>query len=219
MKPLSSILEAIAKPFAHSVGSRVPRDRGRAGRAFLSILCLLATLFCLSVRAEEQLLWWLVNEDDPVEDWYGTASTISGIGATDVRLRVQDSSGNATYLNFYYWAEDEHGNVSQAVATGSLGLDVPFDAWADVSDYSGAEYSFVVELGNVVNGEWVKTLAATATPVPYNDLQSHIGSWSDIGSDLAHYWTPSGYSVPEPSSGLLMLIGGALLALRRRKGN
>ncbi len=188
-------------------------------RQFLYILSMLATLFCLSAKAEEQLLWWLVDGNDPVEDWYGTESTISGIGATDVRLRVQDSSGNETYLGFYVWEDDGHGGVVQAQIPGSTGTFVPFDAWVDVSGYSGEEYSFVVELGNVVNGEWVKTLAATATPVPYNDLQSHIGSWSDIGSDLTLYWTPSGYSVPEPSSGLLMLIGGALLALRRRKGN
>ena len=54
----------------------------------------------------------------------------------------------------------------------------------------------------------------------YNYLATHehVGSWSDIASDLTGVWKPSGYSVPEPSSGLLMLIGGALLALRRRRG-
>lgn len=35
MREIAFICEVVAKPLAHLVGSRVPRDRGRAGRASL----------------------------------------------------------------------------------------------------------------------------------------------------------------------------------------
>ena len=186
-------------------------------RIFSYIFTFLGLICCLSVQADEQLLWWLVSADDVVEDWYGSESTVEAIGATDARLRVTDSSGNPTYLNFWVWDDDGYGNVERVEIGGVDGTFIPVEAWADVSGYTSAEYSFAVELGNVVNGEWVTTLASSE-PVPYNNMQSHIGSWSDIQSDLTTYWIPSSYAVPEPSSGLLMLLGGALLALRRRKG-
>lgn len=186
-------------------------------RIFSYIFTLLVAMCCLSAKADEQLLWWLVTADDTVEDWYGSESTVAAIGATDARLRVMDSGGNATYLDFYVWDDDGEGNITQVKLDGINGTFIPVEAWADVSGYTSAEYSFAVELGNFVNGEWVTTLV-NSEPVPYNNMQSHIGSWSDIQSDLTSYWIPSSYSVPEPSSGLLMLIGGVLLALRRRKG-
>ena len=170
----------------------------------------------LWAKADERLLWWLVTAEDPVEDWYGSQSTVSAIGANQARLRVEDSEGNASYLNFWVWDDDGHGNVRQLELSGADGTFIPVEGWADVSGY-GEGYSFAVELGNWENGEWVKTLASSE-PVPYNNLKEHIGSWEDIGADLALYWVPKGYAVPEPSSGLLMILGGALLALRRRKG-
>ena len=95
---------------------------------------------------------------------------------------------------------------------------------ADIYTDAGPKGNFelgqlIVKLGNFDQGEWVKTLASSE-PVSFNflSMHEHVGSWSDIASDLTGVWKPSGYSVPEPSSGLLMLIGGALLALRRRKG-
>ena len=183
------------------------------------IFALLGFMFALSARGEGTILWWLVEPDDVVEDWYGSPSTIDAIGATDARLRVDDGNGNSTYLSFLVWDDDGDGHVERVEVGGADGTFIPVEAWVDLSAYTGAAYSFAVELGNFDNGEWVKTLASSE-PVSYNYLATHehVGSWSDIASDLTGVWKPSGYSVPEPSSGLLMLIGGALLALRRRKG-
>ncbi len=177
-------------------------------------------MFSLSARGEGSILWWLVQPTDVVEGWYGSSSTIEAIGATDARLRVDDGNGNSTYLSFLVWNDDGDGHVERVEIGGADGTFIPVEAWADLSDYTGASYSFAVELGNFENGEWVKTLAASE-PVSYNYLasQGHVGSWSDIAADLTDVWHPSGYAVPEPASGLLVLIGGALLALRRRKGH
>jgi hypothetical protein len=176
-------------------------------------LSLLGILCCLSAKAtEEQLLWWLVEPDDVVEDWYGSPSTVSAIGATDARLRVDNASGDViAYLDFYV---QEEGSALTERWSGVDGWEIPVEAFAIVDGYTSAEYSFAVELGNYANGAWVKTLASS-DPLPYASIREHIGVWNGIQPELASTWIPSSYSVPEPSSGLLMVIGGALLALRR----
>ena len=191
-------------------------------KTFSCILTLLGALFCLSTKAEDaQLLWWIVEDDPddppvPVVDWYGTPSPISEIGATAARLRVDDASGTVTYLDFYMANTDEPPKY-ELWEPGSNGAGIPVWAYADVTRYADASYSFAVELGNYENGKWVKTLASTDS-VPYNNMQEHIGTWEGINPVVKSPWKPAAYAVPEPSSGLLMLLGGALLALRRRRG-
>lgn len=67
--------------------------------------------------------------------------------------------------------------------------------------------------------EWL--LTATSQIWDYNSLFNDPAGGSHIASQLAHPtanpWTPDAYSAPEPSSGLMLLFGGLLLALRRRK--
>ena len=89
-----------------------------------------------------------------------------------------------------------------------------------VSDPS--QLSFAIELGNWESGEWV-TLATSGT-MSYSDLAVkdadgvHILQMAE-SVDLSNFqpWAPNAYVVPEPSSGLLALIGAGLLALRRRR--
>ena len=56
--------------------------------------------------------------------------------------------------------------------------------------------------------------------VSYGDLvaQKHITAWEHDYPSYGQAWSPSSYTVvPEPSGGMLWLIGGALLALRRKR--
>ena len=174
-------------------------------------------LACLSLHAEGigEVLWWMVEEDDEnpqrVVDWYGTPATISEIGADSARLRAQDASGTVTYLDFYVLDPDT-GEFEQW--PGQEGAGIPVWAYADVGGMES--YSFAVELGNWENGEWVKTLVTSET-IPYDNLRSHIKEWDGIESIDSFAWIPAAYAVPEPSSGLLVLLGGALMALRRRR--
>ena len=174
-------------------------------------------LFCRNSQAD--VLWWMVDEDEspaPVVDWYGTPSSISDIGANSARLRVDGPSDTSTYLNFYILDPE---TKSWDLWPGDGGAGIPLESFADLGVYNDPAYSFAVELGNWEDGKWVKTLVASE-PVSYDSIKGHIANWAgaEVEPVKAPPWQPLSYSVPEPSSGLLVLIGGALLALRRRKG-
>ena len=96
-------------------------------------------------------------------------------------------------------------------------------AWFDVTDYGTAspEYSFVLEL---VNDAY--EVQAASNPVSYSDLaregkivsESTFGSISPLNYSQYNMSSLAGtVDVPEPTSGLLMLLGASLLALRRRQ--
>ncbi len=83
----------------------------------------------------------------------------------------------------------------------------------DLGDYGSTGYSFYVELYSSAGESVYKTKAVT-----YDSLLSS-GYISTTGvlapSVLASAF--NGASVPEPTSGVLLLVGGAMLALRRRR--
>ena len=87
---------------------------------------------------------------------------------------------------------------------------------ADITNYTGDQYLFFVELYNYANdtstegykwgyGDLVSSgyVAFGATDFP--TVSANAAAHSNFGA------------VPEPSSGLLLLMGGAMLALRRRR--
>lgn len=88
--------------------------------------------------------------------------------------------------------------------------------WADIGTGQNTTDSwFFIELYNA-NGDTIYT----QSDVSYSQLLSS-GYISTSGLSVPTGAAAGGYngaSVPEPSGGLLMLIGGALLALRRRRG-
>ena len=86
---------------------------------------------------------------------------------------------------------------------------------------NAAELSFAIELGNFDNGAW--TTLATSGSLAYSSLESaegaagytYLTSPDALSLNGLMAWAPQAYPVPEPSSGLLLLVGAGLLALRR----
>ena len=187
---------------------------------FARLLLGFAAIFlACAARAEDdglRVLWWQVGDfTDPdslknvaVERVNGGGmTTAADLGVTHARIREVTSGDYLVMLD---------------PETGLFSLDsinVPMTWYADVSAYANGspEYAFIVELGNWDGSNW-STLALSET-ASYADLaaNNHIDNVSGYNPNPITPWMPTSYVVPEPSSGLMLLVGAALLALRRGK--
>ena len=95
---------------------------------------------------------------------------------------------------------------------------------AGVTDYSVGDTAYAAILyvssdGNYAIGNLASYTFASAQDGAVSDLSSKLGG--DNGAGTALSWTSTsgggGGDVPEPTSGLLLLVGGAMLALRRKQ--
>ena len=201
------------------------------------IAALAAAIFTAgSLSAAEEVLYWMVDGTAEVDD-HGTKSSVSDFlpaetadswSAARIRVTGGDITGDV-FLDVY----DSDGTLQ--VGSGALGIafgetesggywgaGVPTGNQSPVGSYSSGtpEYSFVIELGNVSwdgnAASWVETVAVSKSAA-YSDISRYIHTSFDPNPTSGAVWAPTSYNVPEPSGGLLMLVGGALLALRRRK--
>ena len=204
----------------------------------------------VSSGGENDVLYWMVDDTAQVTK-DGTSQSISDFfsdymsssdnwSATDssfaARIRVTggDISGDV-FLGLYgrdeynvpYIESGELGMAFDSSGTGYWGAGVPDGNQSPSGNYSAGdpEYSFIVEIGNVVWDEnsgtasWVETVATSAAAA-YSSLGAYIHQTFDMNPGQMAVWTQTSFNaVPEPSSGLLTVIGFAFLALRRtRKG-
>ena len=77
---------------------------------------------------------------------------------------------------------------------------------------TGYNFYFVIEEGGKTFTSDTKTLVAQATAT----VTVNFGNMATATQDSSN-WVGGGGDVPEPTSGLLLLVGGALLALRRKQ--
>ena len=98
-----------------------------------------------------------------------------------------------------------------------VGMGVNMPLYAAMPD-DPSSLSFAIELGNYNDGTW--TTLATSGSLDYNSLQNSGYTYMSSAGDLAlatlTAWAPTAYPVPEPSPGLLLLLGASWLALKRR---
>jgi len=102
---------------------------------------------------------------------------------------------------------------------GYYGAGVPTGNQSPSGNYSAGdpEYSFILELGNIDSSDnW--TTVATSAAATYSSIADYIHQTFDMNPSSMAVWTPTEFSaVPEPSCGMLMAVGMALLALRRKR--
>lgn len=167
----------------------------------LMMLSVLAMAF--GAFAEDSYLFWMVGDtskpDSTTEKWDYSYAKVAYI----------DSSDNKGYLNLYYGdgAEMSGGatySVVQAYQDTGMGFYAKF---AENVTYS----SFIVELFNDSNAFVAQSQALT-----YSDAASYV-AMNGIGAPANMVWAATSYNVPEPNSALMLLLGSAILALRRRK--
>ena len=203
-------------------------------RHFLRITAFAAALLTAGVSfADEDVLYWMIDSSAEVTK-DGVTSTVGSFfdnyeapEGSAFAARVRVTGGNITedtFLDLYVpgYGVDEGGGewgVEFGDAGGYWGAGVPTGNQSPISAYSAGspEFSFIVELGNIDSSDnW--TTVATSAAKAYSDLADYIHQTFDINPGQLAVWTPTQFTaVPEPSGGLLTLMGVALLALRRRR--
>lgn len=92
---------------------------------------------------------------------------------------------------------------------------------SDLGSYGSSAYYFYVETTNYANNQWTTDSQNKNYPWSYTELvnSGYISTGSGVAAPtaIATGGALNGGSVPEPTSGILLLIGGSLLALRRRR--
>ena len=183
--------------------------------AFHVLAFLALGLASLAGRADTAYLYWQVNQDPSSADAVNFEFARIGI------LNASDNSpvGDSVYLTQpansstpLYVASSDGYNVDTSVASliGSNG-----------ANYNSSAYSFVVELVTYqkYNDSGLFDVVGRSAPISYSQIQDHI-AYDGMGLPAlegAMATTSFTRVVPEPTSGLMFLVGGALLALRRKR--
>ena len=206
-------------------------------RHLLRLAAFAAAILTAGVSfADEDVLYWMVDSSATVEK-DGETSSVSSFfdnygapanSAFAARVRVTGGNiqeGQDVFLDLYIpgYGVDVGGGewgVEFSDAGGYWGAGVPTGNQSPSGNFSAGtpEYSFIVELGNIDASEnW--TTVATSASATYSSLGDYIHETFDINPGQIAVWTPTTFTtpIPEPSSGLLMAVGLALLALRRKR--
>lgn len=168
--------------------------------------------------ASDTYLYFQIVDNPTIITLAGTQVPLSGYnwnGLDVTAARVVSMNGNVdTPLSLSYNA----GGTLTGTGVSVVGMGVNMPLYAAMPD-DPSSLSFAIELGNYNDGTW--TTLATSGSLDYTSLQSAGYTYMPSSGELAlatlTAWAPTAYSVPEPSSGLLLLLGASLLALKRRR--
>lgn len=169
-------------------------------------LILAACVGCGVFSAQaDSYLYWMVGND------LGSDITLDGKTLTD-------TSYNGARVA--YW-NDDTGDSGYLYLYGSSGVDLESTIGATSVDEPSAYYASLAGLGNASHF-YIELVMGETRVGRSADILDYAGALTMASTDFApaQLWTQLAFTAapaPEPSSGLLLLLGVAGLALRRRK--
>ena len=165
----------------------------------------MAVLGAFAASADDSYLYWMVDTDD------GTAAKFD---YDTVQVRAFETAAgvdSGSYLTLYYGNGAAVGGTSVGKDLATSGL--PF--YASLASVMGPSFSYVVELFNdgAKVGQSESLFFTDAMAENYVAFATSTGNLPAMAT-----WMAGGFSaVPEPNSAVLVLLGCAALALRRKK--
>ena len=193
-------------------------------------LLMAAVVACGSLAFAEDapVLYWMVSDPTIITPGGGTSTIGEYYSPT-----VKDDQGNAAQVNAVRVAATGGGETifldlspsSSDFSYGNITFVEPPDykagpMWADLSALAATgqyeSFSFAIELGYLNDDFTEFSVLAVSESAAYADLQKFI-SFNPADFPVTVPWTPTPYAVPEPSGAMLVLIGAALMALRRKE--
>lgn len=180
-------------------------------KCFLLILSTLS----ISIAHADFIFWQVATEYDTALNDF-VANRVAGGYAKD-----------ADSIGLRLWADN---GTSQKLITNINGFDLGNDyylsysglkanpQWALSADVGEAtSWSFYVEVAATADGSNYDTIGVSGS-TSYADLLSQGRTQDSVAlSPVQRVWIASPYSVPEPTSALMLLLGMGALALRRRR--
>jgi len=164
----------------------------------------------IAVSAQASYLWWEVNSNDPdtdmsaVSDWIG------------------DGANPWTVAQVWAVSDTDASDKSMVGSAEAANQNNPIVSWGgqiNLSSFDGYKngYSYYIELVNTSGGG--SSVVGYSTPkTAYVDLAGSITETLDDVPKVSVWHGGSSYkAAPEPTSAMLMLLGVAGLALRRKQ--
>ena len=170
-------------------------------------LVLTAVVFAAALAVRADIMLWMVSSDV-------ANGKVSGVDA---------AAENSTSPYAYLYVSDSNSNLSgNKIASLTSGEVYDLNYWGeyqqtDVSAYSGSPMRyFYVELYNGLRTDPMSYSDAVNNGYIYAEGTS-IPTTLSTGGGFGQSAATGTYNVPEPTSGLLFLVGGMLLGLKRRR--
>ena len=171
-------------------------------------LVFTAVVFAVALAVHADIMLWMVSSDVANGNVSGVDAAVEGSTSPYAYLLVSDSNSNLS------------GNRIASLTSGEV---FELNSWSDyqqtdISTYAGTSPMkyFYVELYNGLRTDPMSYSDALNNGYIYAEGTS-IPTTLTTGGGFGQSAATSTYNVPEPTSGLLFLIGGMLLGLKRRR--